>query len=151
MYFRSLFEHSHHNSTQTDNPRTLRFCAPLFSQTCAHSIPQLLPFDVLPQNTRGIGGGCSLATSHPAFAIPAFHSPAGGSNRRNDTSVLSSLKTHNFKLLTESLTSLPTTLTSNGTIRRKTAPVIPLSMTLTKNSGRGEYQYRKKLQGRGLV
>ena len=98
MYRRSVFEYSLENSSRAQNPQSLYFSAPLFSQTCACSIPQTLSFDRLSQNTLGEGWVYFLADTDFLLSCPVFSltpSPAR-----------SLLKTYNLKLPTDFLTPL---------------------------------------------
>ncbi len=147
MYGRDSFEHAPRQPHSAHNPANPQFLSPIDSQTCAHSLLETLSFDRLPQNAPGVGWSYSLVNTHPSSSLPASLSPAGGSNRLNDSSASSPLKIHNFKLPTASLTPFPANLTSTRLNAAKAAPLSPIIATLTDTPSRNSstcHSYEKQ-------
>src|SRR5580704_18154236 len=76
MYARRSFEHSALISASFHPSTYSPFSPHLFSYTCAHFRPQLVSFDILPQNSRGgiglpltpmIAGTCAQHGAAPQF------------------------------------------------------------------------------------
>lgn len=121
MYGQDSFEQSAGLHPRLQNLRSIRFLAPLFSQTCARSFPQTLSFDRLSQNTRGEGWVYSLANICSPDLAP------------------NSL-----------LTPFPGTLTGKFTIRRKHVFLTRLDTTLTDTPSHKSFIYHSYEKSTGV-